>query len=193
MGICDHRRSCTCGLGFHEPFIHFQMCALAHVCAPSVAEMPFRLRRRARCVRSLRGCCTFQVSMVERPPLCLGPPVAKPCPSCFLTDEPLLMDQPSFKSAVCLVFRVVLREGLPCGTELVTLDSCDVCSLLSGLTVVGELVLGSDGVTCACRSVSLLRKLLGLEVPVRKKIPPLKEGARKNAADRNVYLWLCFW
>ena len=74
--------------------------------------------------------------MEERPSLCLGPPAAKPCPSCFLTDEPLLMDQSSFKSAVCLVFRVVLREGLPCGTELVTLDSCDVCSLLSGLTVL---------------------------------------------------------
>ena len=31
-----------------------------NVCALSVAEMPFRLRRRARCVRSLRGRDAFQ-------------------------------------------------------------------------------------------------------------------------------------
>ncbi|KAK7500148.1 hypothetical protein BaRGS_00008695 [Batillaria attramentaria] len=45
---------------------------------------------------------------------------------------------------------------------------------------------------CACSSGSLYSKLLALDIPVRKRLPPVKEELKEMLLQRDVYLWLCY-
>lgn len=39
----------------------------------------------------------------------------------------------------------------------------------------------------------LCSKILGLDVPVMKKLPPLRDEVKERQSGTDVHLWLCYW